>query len=192
MTWFKVDDTFSMHTKVVLAGNAAIGLWVRCGAWSAQHLKDGVIPVEIATMLGRKVEIDALVKVGMFVKVGGGYRMHDYLDYQPSGDEVRAMREKRAEAGAKGGSKPKGSKPKANPEANTQASASDLLDDCLPVASDTSEPPSLDLARKGLGLPNVVTPSSVTREPQGNDLEDPVPIGSALVELRSRLAAGGA
>ena len=41
MTWFRVDDTLAMHPKVYAAGNAAMGLWVRAGAWSMQQLTDG-------------------------------------------------------------------------------------------------------------------------------------------------------
>jgi len=45
MPWFKVDDTLAFHAKVVAAGNAAMGLWVRAGAHSMQQLTDGFITV---------------------------------------------------------------------------------------------------------------------------------------------------
>lgn len=139
MTWFKIDDNFSMHAKVVIAGNAAIGLWARCGAWSAQQLQDGLIPVEIANMLGRKSEIDSLVRAGLFEPVDGGFQMHDWDKYQPAASEVRSLRAKRAEAGARGGRSRKPNREQSNEpdneRATSQASASG-------VASDMSEPPS--------------------------------------------------
>ena len=33
--WFKVDDNLALHPKVLGAGNAAMGMWVRAGSWSA-------------------------------------------------------------------------------------------------------------------------------------------------------------
>ena len=56
MPWFRVDDTFSHHAKVMAAGNAAIGLWVRAGAWSMQQLTDGFIPTHVAKQLGSRAE----------------------------------------------------------------------------------------------------------------------------------------
>lgn len=48
--WFYVDDAFA-NSKPVMAldrslRNEAIGLWVRCGAWSAQEETDGRVPLD--------------------------------------------------------------------------------------------------------------------------------------------------
>ena len=56
MAWFKVDDTFAMHEKVLAAGNSAIGLWVRSGAWSMQQLTDGFVPDHVVRALGTPKE----------------------------------------------------------------------------------------------------------------------------------------
>ena len=50
MPWFYVDDMFA-DSKPVMAldrslRNEAIGLWVRCGAWSAKEETDGRVPVD--------------------------------------------------------------------------------------------------------------------------------------------------
>lgn len=52
MTWFKVDDTFYGHPKTLKAGNAAVGLWVKAGAYAAQHLTEGVVPGVVAQLYG--------------------------------------------------------------------------------------------------------------------------------------------
>lgn len=93
MPWFKLDDTFGGHPKVEQAGNAATGLWIRCAAYSAQYLLDGHIPLEVARRYGKPSEIQALLDSGLWATNGdGGYVMPDYLDYNPSKEQVEADR----------------------------------------------------------------------------------------------------
>lgn len=106
ITWFKVDDGLAFHVKALRAGNAALGLWVRAGAWCSQHLTDGEIPTDIALTLGEQEEVDRLVKVGLWEKVDDEtYRFHDWFDSNPSRAEVEAARkrerDKKANARAK-------------------------------------------------------------------------------------------
>ena len=61
MSWFKLDDTFGAHPKVIHAGNAATGLWVRCATYSAQYLLDGHIPYDVARRYGKPSEIQTLL-----------------------------------------------------------------------------------------------------------------------------------
>lgn len=95
MPWFKVDDTFPTHPKVMEAGNAAIGLWVRAGAWSAQHLTDGHIPKSVLPLLGGTVrDADRLTAAGLWTKVDKDvWQFHDWGHYQPSRVRVMAGRE---------------------------------------------------------------------------------------------------
>lgn len=97
MPWFKVDDSFDTHAKAIRAGNQALGLWVRCGAYSARHLTDGFVPAEIAKLYGRAGEMRALVDAGLWKPIEGGYQMHDFHDYNPSSSQVRADRKAAAE-----------------------------------------------------------------------------------------------
>jgi len=94
MPWFKVDESFANHPKVTNAGNAAIGLWVRCGTYAAQYLTDGHIPANIARTYGKPREVTALLEAGLWVPCedGDGYVMPDYLDYNPSKEQVLAER----------------------------------------------------------------------------------------------------
>ena len=92
MTWFRVEDTFGNHPKVNRAGNAAVGLWVRCATYSAQHLTDGRIPPETVRGYGKAREIQALIDAGLWVENGSGFVIPDYLDYNPSRAEVLERR----------------------------------------------------------------------------------------------------
>lgn len=95
MPWFKVDDTLAFHAKVVVAGNAAMGLWVRAGAWSAQQLTDGFVPDHMVLMLGNRGQAKALVGAGLWVQGEGGYWFHQWAENgrQPTREEVETKRE---------------------------------------------------------------------------------------------------
>jgi len=123
MTWFRIDDGFHSHPKVLRAGNTALGLWTRCGAWSSHYLTDGFIPVTIAQSFGSRADASALVTAGLWVKTDGGYRMHDFHDHNPTADEVREKRQVRADAGRRGGIA-SGIARRTKPEPNGEANAS--------------------------------------------------------------------
>lgn len=44
MPHFRVDDGFDGHPKTVRAGDDALGMWVRAGAWCMRYLTDGFVP----------------------------------------------------------------------------------------------------------------------------------------------------
>lgn len=108
MPWFNVDDKAHSHRKIMKAGNAAVGLWARCGSYVAQHLTDGVVPGEVAEMYGTAPQITKLVKVGLWHPHGhicpscpqpaeGDFYMHDYAS---SGNPLRAEVEQRRQRAA--------------------------------------------------------------------------------------------
>jgi hypothetical protein len=105
VAWFKIDDRFHSHPKVVQAGNAAVGAWVRMGAWCSDHLTDGHIPAQVATMIATSEQLEALHTVGLLAGTDSGWQIPDWLDFNPSADEVRATRVKRSAAASKAGSK---------------------------------------------------------------------------------------
>lgn len=92
--WFKVDDNLATHPKVLRAGNAAMGLWVRAGSWCGQHLTDGFVAAEALTMIGSLEQAETLVEVGLWDEVEGGYQFHQWEERQPS----KASTEQRREA----------------------------------------------------------------------------------------------
>ena len=90
--WFKTEGKFAFHQKVILAGNKAIGLWVRAGAWSADALTDGHIPSAVISALGgTQADARKLVSVGLWTKTSSGYQFHDWEDYQPSASDQKAL-----------------------------------------------------------------------------------------------------
>ena len=97
MPWFKVDDTFAMHEKVMAAGNSAIGLWVRAGAWSMQQLTDGFVPDHVLRALGTPKERRTLVEVSLWVEAEGGIDFRNWEERQPTKIQVEAARQAAAD-----------------------------------------------------------------------------------------------
>jgi hypothetical protein len=97
MSWFKVDDGFHCHPKVLEIGNAGAGFYVRCGSWVSQQLTDGFVPRSIALLYGDKDLIESLVETRLWMPVDGGWQMNDYLHYNRSRGEVEADRAAAAE-----------------------------------------------------------------------------------------------
>jgi len=97
LPWFRLDDSFHSHPKVIAAGNEAIGFYVRCGAYAAQHLTDGFIRQDVALLYGSPALADSLVQAKLWRRVRGGWQMPDYLDYNPSAEQVKQERKNAAE-----------------------------------------------------------------------------------------------
>lgn len=95
MTWFKVDDTFHSHPKVLAAEPAALGLWVIAGAWCSANLTDGFVPDHALPRLlpGSDELARNLVTAGLWRRAKGGYRFHDWNSYNPSSETVKAERD---------------------------------------------------------------------------------------------------
>jgi hypothetical protein len=97
MPWFRLDDSFHSHPKVLQAGNEAIGLYVRCGTYAAQHLTDGFIPEHVVLLYGSKKLAAVLVEAKLWRRTRGGWKMPDYLEYNPSKEAVDKDRRGKAE-----------------------------------------------------------------------------------------------
>ena len=94
MPWFKVDDGFWSHPKTAEVSDAATALWVRAGAWSAQHLTDGRIPYSALRFFrARRRSAAELVAVGLWSDAGDAFVFHGWDEYQPSKSQVEAKRE---------------------------------------------------------------------------------------------------
>jgi len=120
MSWVKLDDGFSEHPKIARIG--AFGAWLQIQAlcYANRNLTDGFLPLDVAEgfvrrgvvmvdeqhrrwelgqacgMQGRDLsEFDWLclmVEAHVWEDAPGGFRIHDYKDYQPTRDEVLAER----------------------------------------------------------------------------------------------------
>lgn len=102
MPWFRVDDTLAFHSKTLAAGNAAMGLWVRAGAWSMQQLTDGHVPANVAKQLGTKAEARRLCDSGLWDECADGYRFHEWDGRQPTAEDVKHMHEVKGAAATYG------------------------------------------------------------------------------------------
>lgn len=97
MPYFRVDDGLHCHPKALIAGNAALGLWTRCGSFCGQQNTGGKVPTEIAKAYGTRGEIARLVLAGLWIPVDGGYQMHDWTDHNYTVEQVKEQRAKAAE-----------------------------------------------------------------------------------------------
>lgn len=95
MPWFKVDDAFHSHPKVMGLSPAAVGVWTLAGAWSANYLTDGEVQANILRRFGGTSEmIQELCDSGLWIDNGDGtYQFKDWSDYQPVKADVDAERE---------------------------------------------------------------------------------------------------
>lgn len=104
MAWFKVDDAFWSHPKVLPLSLPARGLWVTAGAYCAAHLTDGFISSSVLPLItgmpARNIHrhADELVNAGLWDPADGtGWWFHDWHDHQPTRAQVHARRQAGAE-----------------------------------------------------------------------------------------------
>lgn len=138
MSWAKFDDSYDDNPKCRAAGRDGRALDQVGIRYCAKHLTDGLIPDHDLPLLAARAEVNQRRTVGRLVEVGrwhgpghdcdrcapcppGHHLVHDYLDFNPSGEKERAKRKARAEAGRRGGQR---SKPPTKSEANSEAIAS--------------------------------------------------------------------
>ena len=93
--WFKVDDRFWSHPKVLQCSDSAIALWIKAGSYCAEHLTDGFVADSARNLLGfqNTSAADELVSAKLWKKISGGYQFHNWEEFQPSS---KAVKEKRA------------------------------------------------------------------------------------------------
>lgn len=113
MTWVRFDDQASIHRKVAPLDDATYRLWREAIEWCSRNTTDGRIAAkELAGTSKRasKARARVLVDQGLWHDAGhhcdspkcppsgvDGWLIHDYLDYQPSKEQVTAEREAKAE-----------------------------------------------------------------------------------------------
>lgn len=110
MTWVRSDDNEPNHPKIFRAGVAGYGFFQAAKCYCSRNLTDGFIPIGDISLILPSVTFAASVKLcirlvecGLFEKEETGYRVHDYLHYNPSKEQVQERRAERAESGRSGG-----------------------------------------------------------------------------------------
>jgi hypothetical protein len=116
VSWVKLDDQYPNHPKVVQVGPLGMALHVAATCYAAQYLTDGFVPVAqmsklinlegisvcnavsngVSHSVTYKEITDELTMVGLLEVVPGGFKVHDYLMYNPPADKVKAERAENA------------------------------------------------------------------------------------------------
>ncbi|GAA0423716.1 hypothetical protein [Streptomyces luteireticuli] len=100
MTWVKLDDRFPSHRKIASLTDRAFRLHVSALCWCAEHLTDGRIAARelrlVAHIRGMTATARQLEDVGLWERDGDGWVIHDFHDYNPTAETVRAERERNA------------------------------------------------------------------------------------------------
>ncbi|MHA4819353.1 mucin-2 [Streptomyces aculeolatus] len=216
MSWLKIDDTFHGHPKALKAGNAAIGLWARAGAYAAQHLTEGIVPGVVAQLYGTAPQARKLVASGLWHTHGhtcprcpqpppGDYVMHDYLIYNPtrakaedaraaSAERQQRAREKAANARAqeRNRSESPSNRPRIDddpPTENLESSANQIeFPDCIAGQDGVSQRDGWDPSRSP--RPDPTRPAVPPTEVQQASWDGPA-VPPNIRPLREAMTAAG-
>lgn len=203
MSWARIDDKMAYGAKTLAARNEAVGAWVRMLAWSCERGTDGLVPRATAINIAEKQKVlDRLVEVRMLDQDGEDYRIHDFLDWNPSYAEAASKRQARSEAGKRGGrrsgearAKQKRSKVEANASANTKQTGSNDLS----KNEAKSNPLPLPLERSSISLSEreaiasaaqVLQALNVARKRAIPSARALGPIPSNLEQIKARIKEG--
>jgi hypothetical protein len=95
VAWFKLDDSAYDHPKVAGLSDGAFRLWVTCGLYCSKHLTDGIVTaVTLRVLQAKGKHCDELWTAGLWERVPeGGYRFHDWTDYQWTRRQVEQKRQ---------------------------------------------------------------------------------------------------
>lgn len=162
MVWFKVDDGFWGHPKVMPLSPSAVGLWILAGTWSSSYLTDGAVPVGMVARFGATLD-DAgeLVAAGLWHEAEDGFQFHEWAEYQPTKEDVEAEREAarermRAVRARRKGVRANSDERSDEPDANKPRSSDDVrLTPTQPVPSrpEPSKEGSVSPRKRGQRIP---------------------------------------
>ncbi|WAL93943.1 hypothetical protein [Streptomyces sp. Je 1-369] len=124
MPWARFDDRFPSNRKVRLLSDGAFRLYVSAICWSAENLTDGVIKTAelrlVADVRATRARAKELVEAGLFDVVDGvGWKIHDYHEYNPTAEQVRADRAQRTARQQRWRQKKQGATPDPDPPGST-------------------------------------------------------------------------
>lgn len=200
MPWARFDDRFPSNRKIRLLSDGAFRLYVSAICWSAENLTDGVITKAelrlVADVKSPRTRAQELVEAGLWEELPGvGWRIHDYHDYNPTAEQVRADRKAKSARQQRWRARKSGENPtpdppggKANVDASTDASVDasrDASGDAAPRAR-VPDPTRPDLLVVDVG--GVPTGSSPAEPPEPDGPPTPINDGFTLTEAMRRWA----
>ncbi|MFD5697493.1 hypothetical protein [Streptomyces lasiicapitis] len=124
MPWARFDDRFPSNRKVRLLSDGAFRLYVSAICWSAENLTDGVIKTAelrlVADVRATRTRAKELVEAGLLEVVEGvGWKIHDYHEYNPTAEQVRADRAQKTARQQRWRKNRQGSAPDPDPPGNS-------------------------------------------------------------------------
>lgn len=157
MPWFKVDDGFHGHPKVIELSPAAVGIWTLAGSWCANYLTDGEIKTSIVRRFGADdAMVQELVDAGLWLNIGGAYQFKDWDEYQPVKADVEAERNAARERMKSVRAKKKGVDRSGEHTANVQPNDSGTFEG---TSEEVRVTPSLSLSQsQSLPIPSLEDP----------------------------------
>jgi len=135
MAWLKLDDQIFYNRKVAQCDTETKMLYIVGLTYCANQLTDGFIPEATLPLLAGMAGIDwqiakqsasKLLDVCLWFATDNGWQIPDYLDYNPSKEQVLHNREVRSEAGKRGG-QVKAGKTLANSQQNAKQNPGKIL-----------------------------------------------------------------
>jgi len=135
MAWTRVDDKFLMNPKVQSVGVHGMALYISGLIYCNANLTDGFISNSMLPVLcGLAFQVppqktsERLVQANLWERVEGGFRVHDFLHFNKSKQEIELLNHQRAINGSKGGRKPSQAAPSAQPaQQDAKQTGSDML-----------------------------------------------------------------
>lgn len=105
MPWLKLDDVFTEHPKVIGLSDAAFRVHVHALCYCVRLKTNGVVTqAALRTLRGTPRLAQQLVDALCWEpRKEGGWLVHDFLDYNPSREQLEVERERKQEAGRRGG-----------------------------------------------------------------------------------------
>lgn len=94
MPWVKIDDAIGEHPKIAALDDHAFALFITGLAYCNRNLTDGFIPSDVGYGQLRYCDgncvpaIRQLEDIGLWITCDGGWKVHDFHDYQPSRRQI--------------------------------------------------------------------------------------------------------
>lgn len=88
MSWVKLDDRFFDNPKIAALSDQAKLAYLEGLTYCARELTDGFIPANKAKAYAGKAKVLTELTPHLWEPATGGYRAHDYLEYNPTREQV--------------------------------------------------------------------------------------------------------
>ena len=197
MSWVKMDDQWPFHRKLRLVEPLDRLMWsmsiAYCSAQNTDGRLDGPMLEMVAFCAGVTKPYEAaerLVAAGLYDLDAGGWKVHDYLGFQPSSVQRQHISEQRSQAGKRGGQNSgktrstKGQTAQANPKQVASPSLPTFGTPSRPVpSSPVQSRPVQSKSSSGLNKSSVSQGSA-----EGDDDNDDTRINKALPLIADGLA----